>query len=479
MISRKMTMLAVAVLLTLSVSVQAAGPRLINYQGILTNDLGQPLEGPFDLTFRIYADESGGTALWIETHTTVAVDRGVFNVVLGGTAAFPANLFSVTQRWLGITVGSDPELAPRQRFTSVPWAMRSTVADTAIFSLSGGSGAGWALSGDNMYATVPGNVGIGQTAPAKKLHVGSHTVPNSEGMIRLSSRSGTQGSNRTWDIGVPETDADTSGPGYSFIINDTNNDTEADFMIKYGTGNVGIGTVTPGARLDIVRPTGSSVPVARWNTLTTMPGGLIINTSMTFDGSSIDVTTPLTTPALRLNHTAAGNVLLAGGGGNVGIGTSSPAAKLEVAGTARVAVLEIAGADLAEKFPVSGQSEPGTVVVIDPDRPGALRPSQLGYDSRVAGVVSGAGGLSVGAVLGHCTPEPDAQPIALSGRVWTWCDATEHAIEPGDLLTTSGRPGHAMKAVDPSRAHGAVLGKAMSHLARGETGLVLVLINLQ
>ena len=478
MFARTTTMLAATVLLTLSMSAYAAGPQLINYQGILANDLGQPLEGPLDLTFRVYSVESGGTALWTEIHTEVAVDRGVFNVVLGGGTPFPGNLFNATHRWLGVSVGNGHELVPRQRFTSVPWAMRSTVADTAAFSLSGGSGAGWTISGDNMYAAVPGNVGIGRTAPAKKLHIGSHTVPDSEGMIRLSSRSGTQGSNRTWDIGVPETDADTSGPGYSFIINDTNNDTEADFMIKYGTGNVGIGTVTPAAKLDVVRPTTSNDPVARWNTQTTV-GMLTHHTVMTLSGGSFDVTNPLVTPSLRLNHTATGNVLLAGGGGNVGIGTSSPAAKLEVAGTVRVSVLEIAGADLAEKFPMSEPSEPGPVVGIDTRRPGALRPSQLGYDSRVAGVISGAGGLSVGAVLGLCTPEPDAQPIALSGRVWTWCDATEHAIEPGDLLTTSARPGHAMKAADPSRAHGAVLGKAMSRLARGETGLVLVLINLQ
>ena len=143
-----------------------------------------------------------------------------------------------------------------------------------------------------------------------------------------------------------------------------------------------------------------------------------------------------------------GDVIIPASAGRVGIGTDTPARELDVVGTVRVSILEISGADLAEKFPVSEQGEPGTVVVIDPDNAGSLRPSRGSYDTRVAGVISGAGGLSVGAVMGQCTPEEDAQIIAMSGRVWTYCDASEQAIEPGDLLTTAGRAGHAMKAVD-------------------------------
>ena len=59
------------------------------------------------------------------------------------------------------------------------------------------------------------------------------------------------------------------------------------------------------------------------------------------------------------------------------------------------------------------------------------------------------------------------------------CDASEAGIQPGDLLTTSNTPGHAMAVVDHSRALGAVIGKAMTPLAKGETGMVLTLVNLQ
>jgi hypothetical protein len=77
------------------------------------------------------------------------------------------------------------------------------------------------------------------------------------------------------------------------------------------------------------------------------------------------------------------------------------------------------------------------------------------------------------------TKSEDAQPIALTGRVWVKCDASQHAIDAGDLLTTSDVPGHAMKVTDHARGHGAIIGKAMTPLATGERGLVLVLVSLQ
>lgn len=477
MFSRMMLPFMVVACLALATSALAVGPQVINYQGTLTDSQGNPLNGTYTLVFKIYAGASGGSALWTQSTASVVVTDGLFNVTLG-TTAFPASLFTGADRWLGIAVGSAAELTPRMRFTSVPWAMRATVADTALVGLA--STPGWTISGNNMYSAVSGAVGIGTTAPGKKLQVGNNTVANAEGMIRLGSRSGTNGSNRLWDIGVPETDAVSTGIGYSFIVDDTQNDTEAEFMVKFGTGFVGIGTTAPVAPLHVLRPSDSTATATLELQTSTLIGSLTRTTTMTIDNGKINVTANLGAAGnLQLNNEVSSNVLIATGGGNVGIGTSVPGAKLDVAGTARVEILEIAGADLAEKFPVSEPSEPGTVVAIDPTQPGKLRPSHAAYDTRVAGVVSGAGGLSVGAVLGQCTPETDAQPIAMSGRVWTWCEATGGAIEPGDLLTTSSRAGYAMKALDADRSHGAVLGKAMTGLARGETGLVLVLINLQ
>jgi hypothetical protein len=156
----------------------------------------------------------------------------------------------------------------------------------------------------------------------------------------------------------------------------------------------------------------------------------------------------------------------------------------DAAGTTTVKVLQIeGGADLAEPFDVAGggaTAEPGMLVSIDPDNVGKLVVSQSAYDCKVAGVISGAGGINPGMVMGQEGSIAHGEhPIALTGRVWTLCDASSAPIEPGDLLTTSDTPGHAMKAADSTRSQGAVIGKAMSRLARGERGLVLVLVNLQ
>ena len=139
------------------------------------------------------------------------------------------------------------------------------------------------------------------------------------------------------------------------------------------------------------------------------------------------------------------------------------------------------GADIAEPFDITSpvDVQPGMLVSIDANRPGALRIADREYDTAVAGVVSGAGNVNAAIVLRQEGSAADgSHPVALTGRVYAWADAdTGGQIRPGDLLTTSSVPGHAMKA-DPTRAAGAILGKAMSSLDTG-TGLVLVLVSLQ
>jgi hypothetical protein len=68
--------------------------------------------------------------------------------------------------------------------------------------------------------------------------------------------------------------------------------------------------------------------------------------------------------------------------------------------------------------------------------------------------------------------------VALSGRVYVQADVSNGPIKPGDLLTSSTIPGHAMRVSDHARAQGAILGKAMTGLKEGK-GMVLVLVTLQ
>ena len=137
------------------------------------------------------------------------------------------------------------------------------------------------------------------------------------------------------------------------------------------------------------------------------------------------------------------------------------------------------GSDLAEPFQMKEETlEKGSVVVIDEEHPGRLKQSQSAYDTRVAGIVSGANGVQPGIALHQEGVLEGGQNVALSGRVYVRADTSGGAIQPGDLLTTSSIPGQAMRVADRSRSQGAVLGKAMSALAEGE-GMVLVLVSLQ
>ncbi len=136
------------------------------------------------------------------------------------------------------------------------------------------------------------------------------------------------------------------------------------------------------------------------------------------------------------------------------------------------------GADVAEPFAMPEEIAKGSVMVIDDAHPGQLKLSTEAYDTRVAGIVSGANGISPGIALHQEGTLEGGQNVALSGRVYVQADAVYGAIKPGDLLTSSDTPGHAMKVTEHGKAQGAILGKAMSELKAGK-GMVLVLVTLQ
>jgi len=170
---------------------------------------------------------------------------------------------------------------------------------------------------------------------------------------------------------------------------------------------------------------------------------------------------------------------------NIGIGTTNPTKKLTVRGNILLedpngnTIMELGqGLDYAEGFNVSEKSKisTGTVLIIDSENPGKLTISEKAYNKRVAGIVAGGKGFGSGVRLGAGQFD---YPVALAGRVYCNVDATQEAIEPGDLLTTSDKPGYAAKVVDYVRAQGAILGKSMERFEKGKTGQILVLVTLQ
>jgi hypothetical protein len=186
-------------------------------------------------------------------------------------------------------------------------------------------------------------------------------------------------------------------------------------------------------------------------------------------------------------NTATGNIGYLGGA--YGVYGESAAGKTTAAAfkgnvkilsrTSGATVIELGeGLDYAEGFNVSHRESvaPGSVLVIDPQEPGKLSLSSCAYDRKVAGIVAGAGRLGSGVRLGAGQFDHD---VALAGRVYCNVDASYGAVAPGDLLTTSPTPGHAMVVQDHGRAQGAILGKAMERLEEGQKGQILVLVTLQ
>ena len=134
--------------------------------------------------------------------------------------------------------------------------------------------------------------------------------------------------------------------------------------------------------------------------------------------------------------------------------------------------------DVAERFSAAEASlcRPGMVMVIAGD--GTIEPCTRAYDKRAVGVVSGAGSLRPAITLGAELQPADTAPIAMIGTVNCLVDAGYGAVEPGDLLTSSETPGHAMKAANPACSFGAVIGKALARLPSG-CGLVPMIVALQ
>jgi hypothetical protein len=283
------------------------------------------------------------------------------------------------------------------------------------------------------------------------------------GALRLYSKVG----DNTHLLALDGNQIESSDPLY------LNNDSEQNIHLANGGGKVKVGTTDNEARLSVASEGDMQLKLINPGT----GGGAwrvgVANSSwdagagkLVFSNTaSSDDATMVITPA-----------------GNVGIGLTTPSKTLQVNGTTSTKILEITGgADLAEHFDVAGTETllPGTVVRIDPDQPGKLRVADQAYDRTVAGIVSGAGDVQPGMLMGQAGTLASGQyPVALTGRVYCRVDAAYGAIRPGDLLTTSPTTGHAMKAADAGKAQGAILGKAMTELKSGQ-GLVLVLVSLQ
>jgi hypothetical protein len=306
-------------------------PKLINYQGMLTDNSGNPLTGTYDITFKIYNAPSGGDKRWEETQTNVGVTTGLFNVILGGATVGGIDLDFSEEYWLDVTVGGE-QMGERLRFTSVGYAYRALVADSAVVAGSSAGGAGgWVDDGAAVrLQTSNDKVGIGTTSPGVKLQIAGGTDvkegTQNSGYLILGPSTGSHIA-----IDNNEIMAKSSGTsvGNLYIQATT---TEANTIIH---GKVGIGTSTPNDDLHVANhirvgedPDYSNV----YGELKHDGGG---------NGFKINAHAGGGGWADMHLQTNGGTKIFIESGGYVGIGTQMPKSKLDINGSLAMGLTEV------------------------------------------------------------------------------------------------------------------------------------------
>ncbi len=219
---RNLKINAVFLFVLLSNCLQAQVPQTMNFQGVLKDADGLPVNDTKFIEFRVYQNETGGTAIWAEQHLNVEITEGLFSVTLGETNPFPGTFYnSLGQPYLTFVVGGE-EMSPRQQFNTVPYAFWSSNSYEAQFA-DEASMAFWAVDSDKLDGKSSEDF-VEQDASGNATITGTMSANTFEG----------NGSALTNLPPTPDSDWSETG-NYVYNLYDS----------------IGIGTSIPGAPLDV------------------------------------------------------------------------------------------------------------------------------------------------------------------------------------------------------------------------------------
>jgi hypothetical protein len=284
-------------------------PRFVKFSGVLKDSEGKPYTGVVGVRFSLYDSEDSVSPLWIESQNIIADVAGHYNVLLGSSSAegLPSSLFvSGEARWLAVYLQqSGEQQQSRTLLVSVPYALKAADAETL-----GGKPA-------SAYALAPVTTSDGATISENS----RLNVRNSAQAQREVSGAGDTGTTNQL------AKFSTTGP----------NGTLVDSIVTESGGNIGVGTTTPGHKLDVIVPSGNSGVVTVADFASADGGAAIGNgQAITFKGVHGKISTFAEgggITSLRLSSLAAGNVntvMTLNGAGKVGIGSTAPAHILDV-----------------------------------------------------------------------------------------------------------------------------------------------------
>jgi hypothetical protein len=428
----------------------------IPIQGRLTTASGNPLDGTYSVTFRLYDVSTGGTALCSDTFTLV-VDKGLFSNYMSATGC----PIDGRQVYLGIQVGSDEEMTPRQAIYPVPYAW--TLRPGANIITDG-------YPALHVESTSPSGRGLRAYASATSGTnygvVGASTSPDGYGGYFYNNAGGVGlrvWSNSTRTLAHPailgcNADSDATCGAYR--------DDDPAGVMGYSQHGFG-GYFVSGSSADggvYAESNGIFKPAVMAENIGGGVG-MLVTTSSAGSGNA----------TLYLTQGDSGGDFVVGASSYLG----SRYWRVDRTGRGFFnGGTQVGGADFAEQMAVAGQEaeyEPGDVLVISASADRMVELSAKPFASAVIGVYSSEPGVLAGAAD---SDDPlGGIPVAITGIVPCKVSAENGAIRRGDLLVTAAEPGHAMRAGD-NPPQGTVLGKALGELAEG-LGVIYILVALQ